>query len=65
MIYSNLKAEMIKRNISEENLANSLKISRISLENKMKGLQNFNLGEIEYLLKVFNDCSFEYLFQFK
>lgn len=48
-----------------QDLARNLCISKQALENKMNGLHEFNLKEIEFLLKEFNDCTFEYLFQFK
>ncbi|MDD3122408.1 MAG: hypothetical protein PHC62_02710 [Candidatus Izemoplasmatales bacterium] len=65
MIYSNLKAEMVLRRISIEELAKKLLISRFSLEKKLNGDKDFNLYEIEIIMKTFNDCAFEYLFQIK
>jgi DNA-binding Xre family transcriptional regulator len=65
MIYSNLKAEMVLRRISTEELAKKLLISRFSLEKKLNGDKDFNLNEIEIILKIFNNCAFEYLFQLK
>ena len=65
MIYSNLKAEMVLRKISTEELAKKLLISRFSLEKKLNGDKDFNLNEIEIILKIFNNCAFEYLFQLK
>ena len=65
MIYSNLKAEMVLRRISIEELAKKMLISRFSLEKKLNGDKDFNLYEIEIILKTFNGCEFEYLFQLK
>ena len=65
LIYSNLKAEMIKKQISIEALAQKLQISKISLEKKLNGHKDFLLNEIEMILRIFDDCAFDYLFQFK
>lgn len=65
MVYANLKAEMVRKHLSVNELAKKMNISKKQLELKLLGLHEFNLDEIEFILREFNDCNFDYLFQLK
>lgn len=64
-MYNNLKTEMSRKHLTLTELAAKMNLSKKALENKLSGLKDFNLTEIEYILKEFSDCPFEYLFDFK
>jgi len=64
-MYNNLKSEMNRKHISLIELASKMNLSRRALENKLSGLRDFTLTEIEFLLREFSDCPFDYLFDFK
>lgn len=64
-MYNNLKSEMSRKHLSLSDLAIKMNLSRKALENKLSGLRDFTLHEIEFILKEFSDCPFEYLFDFK
>lgn len=63
MPYLNLKAEMAKRNISIEDIANLLEIHRNSVANKIHGRSRFSVDEAFCVQKAFfPDLETQYLF---
>lgn len=65
VMYNNLKSEMTRKHLSLSDLAYKMDLSKKALENKLSGLRDFTLNEIEFILKEFSDCPFEYLFDFR
>lgn len=46
------KAEVMRRGLSLEDVANALKINPVSLHRKMNGTSDFYRGEIELIIKL-------------
>lgn len=46
------KAEVMRRGLSLEDVANELKINPVSLHRKMNGTSDFYRGEIELIIKL-------------
>lgn len=66
-MYNNLKAELVRKNMSQEELARIIDIDNKTLSFKMLGKSKFNVDEM-WLIKnqVFPDLTLDYLFkQFK
>ena len=64
MSYLNLKAEMAKRNITIESVAETLKIHRNSVSNKIHGKSAFSIEEATAIQKYyFPDKTLKYLFE--
>ena len=64
LAYLNLKAEMAKRNISIEDIAQLLKIHRNSVANKINGRSRFTVDEALLIRDTFfPNLSTDYLFQ--
>lgn len=63
MSYYNLKAEIIKRNLSYRDQAIQLNISEEALIEKINKKKNFQLHEIEKLQQVFPNVKLEFLFK--
>ncbi len=61
LIYVNLINEIVKSKMSLETIANELSINVEKLNSKLMGTVDFNLREINMLLKIFPNHSFEYL----
>lgn len=59
-MFRNLEAEQARFDLTNQNVADVLKISRVSYESKKKS-GKFNTLEIKSLCKLFK-CSFDYLF---
>lgn len=64
MIYTNIVVEINRHKMNVTELAHKMNLSKIALENKLSGLRDFTIDEIDFILKEFSDCSFEYLFEF-
>lgn len=65
-MYLNLKAEMIRNNISQYDLAKILDISTSTLSEKMNCKKDFKLTECKKIKAIFfKNCSLEYLFETK
>ncbi len=63
LAYLNLKAEMAKRNISIEDIAQLLKIHRNSVANKINGRSRFTVDEALLVRDTFfPNLSTDYLF---
>ncbi len=62
MVYANLKAEMIKRDIALVSLASHLNLSAHSLNDKIHCLHDFTIAEVKMVLEFFPDLDYEYLF---
>ena len=63
-VFSNLNAEIARKGLKKTDIAKKLNISVNSLQNKLKGKQEFKLSEIQILLKIFPDKDMSFLFQF-
>lgn len=64
MAYSNLKAEMGRRDISIESMAKILKIHRNSVSNKLNGSSSFSIEEAMVVKDFFfPDMEYKYLFK--
>ena len=59
-MFDNLDAEQKRMHKTNTDMANELKMSRVSYENKKKS-GKFNVKEAQFLCNYFG-CSFEYLF---
>jgi len=62
MVYANLKAEMIKRDIHINTLASHLHLSVQTLLDKIHCLHDFTISEVKLVLEFFHDLDYEYLF---
>lgn len=63
-MFSNLQAEMARKSITRGDLAKALKLSSASLYNKMYGLREWKLNEMEDTKALLGtDATFDYLFQ--
>jgi hypothetical protein len=62
MVYANLKAEMVRRDIALETLATHLQISTQMLQEKIYCIQEFTISEVKHILEFFPDCNYDYLF---
>ena len=63
-LYNNLKAEMSRTKITQDDIAGILHITRYTFSKKMTGKNEFNLKEIlEIRNTFFPELSLEYLFQ--
>lgn len=60
-MFRNLEAEQARNGMTNQQVADVIKISRVSYENK-KRTGKFSLSEIKLLCDYFN-CTFEYLFE--
>lgn len=62
-MFCNILAEMARKQISNEYMAEKLGISVKMFEQKIKNINHFKLSEIFILQKTFNNpnCTFEYL----
>jgi len=65
MLYANLLAELKRRNISQETLSKTLRVSPNTLTNKLKGKSDFSLKQIKIIKNdvLDNQCDFDYLFK--
>ena len=64
MAYSNLKAEMGRRDITIEAIARLLGIHRNSVANKLNGPSSFSIEEaIKIKSAFFPTCEYKYLFK--
>lgn len=62
--YSNLKAEMARKNVSIKDISELLKIHRNSMHNKLIGESNFTIDEaLEIRDAFFPDVEIGYLFK--
>ena len=59
-MFKNLQAEQARLNLTNNEVAERLGISRVSYENKKKSVK-FYVAEISKLCEIFG-CSYEYLF---
>ena len=59
-VFRNLEAEQARKGLTNQNVADTLGISRVSHENKKKS-GKFTTLEIKALCKLFK-CKFDYLF---
>lgn len=63
-MYRNLEAELIRKDISRDDLAEAIGKSYNTLSNKMIGKAPFLYDEVLTIKrKFFPDCDLEYLFQ--
>lgn len=60
MKYPNIRAEMVKHNITIRELAHNLNLSTSSVSFRLCGKREFTLSEIEKIGNMFN-CSLDYL----
>lgn len=60
-MFCNLEAEQHRKGMTDKEVADYLKISRVTYEMKKKN-GKFTRNEIVLLLSLFN-CTFEYLFE--
>ncbi len=62
-MFCNIMAEMARKQISKQEMADFLGISVKTFERKIKNTANFSIREIFAIQKVFNnsECTFEYL----
>lgn len=63
-MFSNILAEMARRQIPKVEMAQKLGMSVWTFDRKLKNETGFTVNEILELQKIFNDksCTFEYLF---
>ena len=61
-IFSNLNAEMARKNMNKKTLSEETGIGYESLKNKMSGVTEFKRSEMLAIKAVFPECSLDYLF---
>lgn len=66
-MYSNLRAEMTRYEVPVEYLAKACDVSRATIYNKLRGISEFRLGEMETIKEMLDvvsgkNFSLEYLF---
>ena len=64
-MFSNLKAELVRRNIKFKDLARALGVSEKTVSNKIYGRSDFTLSEINVISALIPDCEVSYLFKKK
>lgn len=64
-MFTNILAEIARRQMSKAELASKLNMSVFTLDRKIKNETGFTVDEIKKMQNIFNDvnCTFEYLFQ--
>lgn len=63
-MFQNLQAEMARRNLKGRDLAKMLGITEVTLYNKMNGLREWKLKEMEQIKGIMRtDAPFDYLFK--
>lgn len=60
--YRNLKAEMVRKDLHQKDIAEVIGCSISSASKKINGRMEFTKNEATRLTNLFQDCSFEYLF---
>lgn len=66
MAYLNLKAEMAKKGITFENVAQLLDIHRNSVSNKINGNSSFSIEQAEKIYnEFFPESKLSYLFKYQ
>lgn len=65
MVFSNILAEMARRQMSKQEMSKRLGMSVWTFDRKMKNETGFTVNEIFKMQAIFNDskCTFEYLFE--
>ena len=65
MVFSNILAEMGRRQMSKQEMSKKLGMSVWTFDRKMKNETGFTVNEIFKMQEIFNDsnCTFEYLFE--
>ncbi len=56
LIYANLKAEMVRKDISAIKMAKSLNISPCLFDDKMRCLESFTIREVRIIMDLFPEC---------
>lgn len=62
-MYINLMKEIDESNLTLEDISNEVGIPKNDLIKKINGELEFNLHDVEVILKIFNNYSFDYLFK--
>ena len=64
-MFSNILAEMARRQISKQEMSKLLEMSAWTFDRKIRNETGFTVDEIFKMQKIFNDknCTFEYLFE--
>jgi len=64
-MYTNILAELARRQMSKVELAGKLNMSVFTFDRKIRNESGFTVNEIKKMQTIFNDanCTFEYLFQ--
>lgn len=63
-MFSNILAEMARRQMTKREMAKKLDMHELTFDRKLKNETSFTVNEILEMQKIFNDkaCTFEYLF---
>lgn len=61
-MYRNLLAEIVRNNIKKDYIAKILGKSVRAVERKLDGECAFTVPEAKKIMKIFPNCSFDYLF---
>ena len=63
-MFQNLQAEMARRNLTGRDLAKLLGITEVTLYNKMNGMREWKLNEMEQIKGIMRtDTPYDYLFK--
>lgn len=63
-MFQNLQAEMARRNLTGRDLAKLLGITEVTLYNKMNGMREWKLNEMEQIKGIMRtDAPYDYLFK--
>jgi len=61
-MFRNLAAELVRKGMRSKDLSLIIGVSPKTVQNKLNGVTEFTLPEIETILKTFPDCDYSYLF---
>lgn len=62
-MFPNLEAEMARKKISTARLGSVIGCTEKSAKNKLDGITEFKLSEIQAILELFSECTVDYLFE--
>lgn len=64
-MFKNLNAELARKGINVNILANFLGVTPKTIRNKLCGKTEFTLSELQKISKIFPECSMDYLFEIR
>lgn len=62
-MFQNLKAEMARKDMTPPMVARAIGICAKSMNNRLTGVSEFKLREMDEIAKLFPECTLDYLFK--